>query len=80
MKSVIKFLLFISVGIVILYFVYENQSNGYALECQCKGGCVHDNLIDKLIFDFKNTHIFWLAVVCFAFMVSNISRALRWNM
>lgn len=80
MKSLIKFLLFISVGIVILYFVYENQSNGYALECQCKGDCVHDNLIDKLIFDFKNTHIFWLAVVCFAFMVSNLSRALRWNM
>jgi uncharacterized membrane protein YbhN (UPF0104 family) len=80
MKSLIKFILFISVGLVILYFVYDNQSSAYALECQCKAGCEHDNLIDKLIFDFKNTNIFWLGIVCLAFMISNLSRALRWNM
>ncbi len=80
MKSFIKFLLFLGVGCGILYFVYSNQSAAYALECQCKGGCEFDSLIDKIINDFKGANPIWLIMICIAFMISNISRALRWNM
>lgn len=79
MKSVLKFLAFVAVGVTILYFVYNNQSAGYQAECACKGGCEFDNLFDKILNDFKNTNPFWLVMICILFMISNISRAMRWN-
>lgn len=81
----LKFLLFISVGLAILYFVYQNQEAAYQLECTCKlestesTPCVFDTLLDKIIHDFQNANFFWLGVVCLLFMISNVSRALRWN-
>ncbi len=80
MKSFLKFLVFLGVGLAILSFVYYNQSAAYDLECQCKGGCEFDSLIDKIINDFKGANPFWLVMICLAFMLSNLSRALRWNM
>ena len=79
-KAFIKFLLFISVGLGILYFVYTNQEAGYQLECECTGTCVFDTLFAKIKHDFSKANLFWLGAVCLAFMVSNLSRALRWNM
>lgn len=80
MKAFIKFLLFISVGLGILYFVYTNQEAGYQLECECTGTCVFDTLFAKIQHDFSKANLFWLGAVCLAFMISNLSRALRWNM
>ena len=81
--SIVKFIVFASVGFGILYFVYQNQEASYQLECTCKvergEACLFDTLFDKIVFDFKNANFFWLAVVCLLFMMSNISRALRWN-
>ena len=72
--------MFLAVGFSILYFVFDNQSTAYAAECACKeGGCVYDSLFDKIANDFKGASPFWLLMICLAFMVSNISRALRWN-
>lgn len=79
MKSLLKFLAFLAVGLTILYFVYLNQSAGYEAECACKGGCEFNNLFEKIIHDFKGASPFWLVIICLAFIVSNISRALRWN-
>jgi uncharacterized membrane protein YbhN (UPF0104 family) len=71
---------FLAVGFSILYFVFDNQSTAYAAECACKeGGCIYDSLFDKIANDFKGASPFWLLMICLAFMVSNISRALRWN-
>jgi len=79
-KSFIKFLVFLAVGLSILYFVYVNQAASYQLECQCKTNAPCElSLIAKIMNDFKSTNILWLLVVCFAFMLSNISRAFRWN-
>lgn len=80
MKSFIKFVVFLAVGCAILFFVYRNQSAAYVLECQCKGGCEYDSLMDKIGNDFASANIFWLLAICSAFMFSNLSRALRWNM
>lgn len=86
LKSSLKFLLFLGVGIGILYFVYQNQEAGFQKECDfkeqydCEGKCTESSLLNKLFTDFGSTNFFWLAMVCVAFMVSNLSRALRWNL
>lgn len=79
-KSIAKFVVFLSVGLIILYFVYLNQSAAYELECQCKTGqtCTQ-TLFQKVMGDFRGTNPFWLMVIILAFMISNVSRALRWN-
>jgi hypothetical protein len=85
-KSMLKFLLFLGVGIGILYFVYQNQEAAFQKECafkaqyDCEGKCVETSLLNKLFSDFRSTNFFWLSLVCVAFMVSNLSRALRWNL
>ena len=80
MKSFFKFLVFLSVGLALLYFVYTNQAAAYELECQCKTGAdCQITLIQKIVNDFKGTNFFWLFVILMAFMISNMSRALRWN-
>lgn len=80
MKSVLKFLAFLAVGLIILYFVYVNQAAGYQAECMCKTGVACEiSLLQKIMNDFKGTNPFWLVVILLAFMISNISRALRWN-
>jgi uncharacterized membrane protein YbhN (UPF0104 family) len=85
-KSMLKFLLFLGVGIGILYFVYQNQEAAFQKECafktayDCEGKCAETSLLNKLLTDFSSTNFFWLSLVCVAFMVSNLSRALRWNL
>jgi uncharacterized membrane protein YbhN (UPF0104 family) len=85
-KSMLKFLLFLGVGIGILYFVYQNQEAAFQKECafktayDCEGKCTEASLLNKLLTDFSSTNFFWLSLVCVAFMVSNLSRALRWNL
>jgi uncharacterized membrane protein YbhN (UPF0104 family) len=85
-KSILKFVLFLGVGVAILYFVFRNQEAGYQAECDfkieydCDGKCEHESLMSKLWSDFGGASVFWLAMVCLMFMISNLSRALRWNL
>lgn len=79
--SFLKFLLFLSVGSVILYFVFKSQNAAYIEDCALKGiPKAECSLMDKLVTDFKSASPFWIFMVVVAFMVSNISRALRWRM
>ncbi|WCL81926.1 lysylphosphatidylglycerol synthase transmembrane domain-containing protein [Saprospira sp. CCB-QB6] len=86
LKTFIQFILFLAVGLSILYFVYSNQEAAYQAECafkldyDCEGKCEHDSLLNKLIVDFGSSSPFWLFLVCLAFMLSNVSRALRWKL
>jgi uncharacterized protein (TIRG00374 family) len=80
LKSVLKFLIFLGVGLTLLYFVYTNQAAAYELECQCNTGapCTR-TLLEKIMQDFTGTNPLWLFAILMAFMISNLSRALRWN-
>jgi hypothetical protein len=79
--SFLKFLVFLSVGSVILYFVFKSQNAAYIEDCALKGIPEAEcSLMDKLITDFKSASPFWILMVILAFMVSNLSRALRWQM
>ena len=80
LKSLLKSVLFFSFGAVILYFVYRNQEAAYALDCACKGDCVHEFLYQKIIQDFRSTKIFYLLLVCLGFVLAVWSRAARWNL
>ena len=63
-----------------MYFVLNNQAAAYELECQCKTGqACTQTLFQKIMNDFRDANPFWLVVIILAFMVSNISRAMRWN-
>ncbi len=77
----LKFLLFLGVGLGILYLVYRSQSAAFQEDCALRGIPAEDcSLIGKVIADFRSANYLWIVLVILAFTVSNISRAIRWNM
>lgn len=77
----LKFLLFLGVGVGILYLVYLNQNAAYTEDCALKGIAPENcSLLQKVWTDFKSVDYFWILLVLIAFTLSNVSRALRWNM
>lgn len=77
----LKFLLFLGVGLTILYFVFQKQQTAYLEECALNGTPAADcSLIDKIIADFKSTNYWWIGAVFLCYILSNISRSLRWQM
>ncbi|NUO03179.1 MAG: flippase-like domain-containing protein [Saprospiraceae bacterium] len=79
--NLLKFLLFLSIGAGILYYVYVKQDAAYREDCLLKEIPVEDcSLIQKVISDFGIVNYWWILLVIIAFAISNISRAIRWNM
>lgn len=79
--NALRFLLFVGVGAGILYLMYRSQQAAYLEQCRLDG--VPDDecsLLDKLVADFRGASTFWLLMTLVAFSVSNLSRAIRWNM
>lgn len=79
--NILKFLLFLSIGLVILYLVYERQNAAYQEDCVLKG--IPDaecSLVYKVVSDFGRVNYIWIGLVLLAFTISNISRAVRWKM
>ena len=80
-KSIIQTIIFGSIGAIILYFLWQNLASSYAEECALKGIAAADcSLFDRLISDFKTANFGWLAVMCIAYLLSCLFRALRWMM
>ncbi len=81
LKNILQFLLFLSIGSVILFLVYRSQNTAYMAECALKGIPAADcSLLDKLLNDFKNVRFGWIGLVLLAFLISNISRTFKWLM
>lgn len=79
--NALKFLIFLGLGFGILYYVFYQQNLAYQEECLKRGIAEADcSLIGKVLNDFAGANFGWLAVVLVCFTISNISRALRWNM
>lgn len=79
--NLLKFSLFLGVGLLILYFVYSNQNAAYQAECELNQVTAEDcSLIKKVISDFRSVNYFWIFLVLLSFTISNVSRAIRWNM
>ncbi len=80
-KSFLKFAVFLSFGLGILYLVYLNQESAYQLGRKCDPAKYpSDNLLAYILQAFSEANLFWLLMVCTCFMVSNLSRAVRWNL
>ncbi len=81
LTNLFKFIIFLGVGVGILYLVYQNQNAAYQEDCQLKGVDIADcQLIHKVIDDFTKVHYFWVGMILVAFLISNVSRAIRWKM
>lgn len=77
--SIIRFIVFLGLGMGILYYVYYTTNQQYQLELQEKGLPAQDYLV-KLGSDMANANYFWIGLIVLAFLASNISRAIRWKM
>ena len=76
-----QIILFLATGIIILYWVYNKQAESYRAQCALDGRTQEEcNLLEKVISDFGNVHWDWMAVVLLLFILSNISRMMRWKM
>lgn len=81
LNTLLKILSFFGLGVLVLYLVYRNQQTAYEEECALQGTAIEDcSLLEKLIADISGADYGWIAVVILCFMISNLSRAIRWNM
>lgn len=81
LTDIIKFVVFLSIGSGILYMMYTKNNAAYQEDCQLKGIPLEEcSLLDKIISDFASTDYSWILLVLLAFTMSNLSRAIRWNM
>lgn len=79
--NVLRFLLFLGVGVGILGLLYRSQNKAYQAECALQGIPAEDcALIDKVVSDFAGANYWWIGLVLILFTISNISRAIKWNM
>jgi uncharacterized protein (TIRG00374 family) len=81
LKKLLQTILFFSTGIIILYLVYYKYNQAYVADCALKGIAEQDcSLVRKVYEDFLMSDFRVLFLVLIIFMLSNLSRALRWNM
>lgn len=80
-NKVFQLILFISFGVGLLYLVYINQRNDYLATCIANNGIeANCDYLEKIISDLSNAKISWILISLALFTLSNISRALRWNL
>ena len=80
-KSFLKITAFFAVGFTILYLVYYNQDKAYQAKCVVDGISPGDcSLLDKLWTDVSGANWYIILFILLFFMISNVSRALRWDL
>lgn len=78
--NVLKFLGFLSIGVVILTLVFKSQDAKFQAQCVLDGIPTDEcSLLDKLTSDLSTVRWIWLLVTLFVFMISNFFRAWRWQ-
>jgi len=81
LKSLLKVLMFLSIGIIILYIVYRVNNAKFLEECRINGTPLSDcNLIDKIFSDVQTANFTWVFIALGFYVWSNIARAIRWRM
>lgn len=81
LKKTLQFLVFLGIGVTILWLVFRSQNAAYQEQCRLDGVPADQcSLIDKLLHDFSTVHPGWILLVIASFTLSNALRALRWQM
>ena len=79
--NLLRFAAFLTIGLIILYLVYNNLEGAYAEECAKKGIPEGEcSYLNKVYEDFRSVNPLWIGLTFVAFTLSNLSRAIRWNM
>jgi len=80
LKNALKFLGFLSIGVVILTLVYRSQDAAFQAQCVLDGIPTDEcSLMDKLASDLSTVKWAWLGIALIIFMLSNFFRAWRWQ-
>lgn len=80
-RNILKFTAFLGAGLIVLYLVYLNFDQSWQEQCALDGIPSEDcSLIRKVAEDFRTVNYFWIFLVFLAFILSNISRTLKWKM
>lgn len=80
-KKILQFLLFFGIGVAVLTLVFRSQNAAFQEQCRLDGTPADQcSLMDKLLHDFSTVNLGWILAVVAAFTVSNVFRALRWQM
>lgn len=79
-KSVLRFLLFLGIGLAILYWIYSSQENTYQQYCGENNIPSEDcSFVGKLKEDFSSIKWIWILLVIIFYNISNLSRTFRWQ-
>lgn len=79
LKNTGQSLLFLLIGMGILYLIFDSQSEAYTAQCLAEGGEKGEcSLWRKLWLDFSQVNWIWILIVLILFTISNWSRAERW--
>jgi uncharacterized protein (TIRG00374 family) len=80
-KKILQALLFLGVGVCLLYLVFRVNQKNFLAQCELDGRPLEEcDLIQKLFEDFQTIDWFWMAMVFVCFILSNVSRVIRWSM
>ena len=80
LRTILQVIVFFGVGSIILYFVYQRQNELYQEKCALDGIAPGDcSLLNKLWTDITGADPWILLIILAMFMVSSISRAIRWQ-
>jgi glycosyltransferase 2 family protein len=77
--QVLKFSLFLGIGLAIMTWLYNGQNAAFQEQLRLDGKQPY-SLLRKIFDDFKSVNLFWIGTTLLAFSISNWSRAIRWNM
>jgi len=81
LKKIIQFFVFLGLGLGIMALVFKSQNAAFQEQCRLDGiPSDQCSLMDKIWNDFSSINLVWMLMVVLAFTVSNICRALRWQM
>lgn len=81
LKNALKTLLFLAIGTIILYVVYLKFNRDFQKECAVLGTKPEDcNFFQTIVDYIKSASFIWVAIALSFYVMSNVSRALRWRM
>ncbi len=81
LKLILQFIVFLGLGIGILYWLYTTQETTYQNYCQEQNIPASEcSFTGKLLDDFSKVKWAWIVLVMGLYMMSNISRMQRWRM
>ena len=69
------------VGVSLLYIVFRVNQKNFQAQCALDGRPIEEcDLIQSLLQDFQTINWWWMVAVFVCFIISNISRVIRWGM